>query len=226
MVSALKQPGLAIFVKTPGHSTLKTRLAATIGREAAQEFHLLSAKAVAAVASLAGLDADGCIPYWAVAEPSAMHDAHWSSLPRLAQGDGALGKRMARISTALCKNHGGALLLGADNPQIQANDLTTAVRTLRSHAHVLGPSHDGGFWLFGTRGDVPNTAWTATPWSQNDTAARFRTALGDVSVAYLRTLRDVDRAVDLPALLDALEALPDPVPEQIQLAEWLRTRPV
>jgi hypothetical protein len=42
--------GIAIFVKTPGHSPLKTRLAAGIGIDAAREFHMLAAQAVAAVA--------------------------------------------------------------------------------------------------------------------------------------------------------------------------------
>ncbi len=37
---------IAIFVKTPGLSPVKTRLAATIGEEKAKEFYLLSLKAV------------------------------------------------------------------------------------------------------------------------------------------------------------------------------------
>ena len=40
--------GAAIWVKTPGLSPVKTRLAASIGVEAAERFHLLSALAVAA----------------------------------------------------------------------------------------------------------------------------------------------------------------------------------
>ncbi|MDQ3494652.1 MAG: DUF2064 domain-containing protein, partial [Pseudomonadota bacterium] len=119
--------------------------------------------------------------------------------------------------------HGGALLLGADAPQLRADDLVAAVRALDDHDHVFGPSADGGFWLFGTRKPVPATAWRATPWSQADTAERFIAALGTPRIARLRTLRDADAADDLPPLLAALDALPVPLPEQARLADWLRS---
>jgi hypothetical protein len=217
--------GLAIFVKTPGHSPLKTRLAAGIGRESAERFHRLAAEAVAAVARAAQATLPGLAAAWAVAEDSALDDALWSGLPRIAQGAGDLGARMRHLVERLCSAHGGALLLGADAPQLRADDLVAAVRALDDHDRVLGPSADGGFWLFGTRKPVPATAWTATPWSQADTAERFIAALGTPRIARLRTLRDADAADDLPPLLIALDALPHPLPEQRRLADWLRNAP-
>ncbi len=214
--------GLAIFVNTPGHSPLKTRLAASIGTATACEFHLLSARAVAAVAQSAQTALPRLVPHWAVAEPAALDTPSWSSLPRIGQGEGDLGARMRHVADALCESHGSALLLGADTPQICVSDLRDAIHALETHQHVLGRSEDGGFWLFATRGDVPATAWAATPWSQTDTAERFVDALGDAAIAHLSTLRDVDAATDLPPLLDALDALPRPLPEQVRLADWLR----
>lgn len=215
--------GIAIFVKTPGHSSLKTRLAAGIGRNAAERFHLLSAQAVAAVACSASNQLPECIPHWAVAETAALDDPNWASLPRIEQGDGDLGMRMGRITNALRARFGAALLLGADTPQIEPDDLIAAARALDTHAHVIGPSMDGGFWLFATRADVQPAAWTQTPWSRQDTAARFCHALGDTPIARLRHLRDVDVTDDLSPLLTALDALQDPLPEQTRLADWLRT---
>ncbi len=217
--------GLAIFVKTPGHSPLKTRLAAGICRESAERFHRLAAEAVAAVARAAQAMLPGLATAWAVAEDSALDDALWSGLPRIAQGTGDLGARMRHVVERLCSAHGGALLLGADAPQLRVDDLVAAVRALDDHDHVLGPSADGGFWLFGTRKPVPATAWTATPWSQAGTAERFIAALGTPRIARLRTLRDADAADDLPPLLAALDALPHPRPEQRRLADWLRNAP-
>lgn len=214
--------GLAIFVKTPGHSPLKTRLAAGIGRTAAEAFHRLSAEAVAAVARAAQARLAGLATCWAVAEESALDDALWSRLPCMAQGEGDLGARMRRVTESLCREHGGALLLGADTPQLCVEDLVAAVRALDDHDHVLGPSADGGFWLFATRSPVPAAAWTHTPWSRPDTAERFAEALGPQGIARLRTLRDADTAEDLSPLLAALEALPAPLPEQARLADWLR----
>lgn len=218
--------GLAIFVKTPGHSALKTRLARGIGREAAETFHRLAAGAVAAVARAARQRSPGLVPAWAVAEDAALGDALWAELPTLAQGPGDLGARMRRVTETLRGATGGALLLGADTPQLRADDLLQAVAALDGHDHVIGPSRDGGFWLFGTRGAVPAAAWTATPWSQADTAERFRAALGTAPIATLRSLRDADTAADLAPLLAELEALPSALPEQARLAAWLRTLPV
>lgn len=219
-MNASTRTGLAILVKTPGHSSLKTRLAATIGRDAAHAFHTLAANAVAAVARAAQDKLPWLVPIWAVAESAALDDLRWASLPRIAQGEGDLGVRMGRVCAALRATHGRALLLGADAPQLEIDDLVAAVDALSAHEHVLGPSADGGFWLFGTRSAVPVAAW-ATPWSQPDTAARFGGALGDERIARLRTLRDVDTAEDLAPLLAALAALRDPLPEQAALAAWL-----
>jgi uncharacterized protein len=205
--------GLAIFVKTPGVSPLKTRLARGIGPSAAEMFHRHAARAVAEVAAQARIALPALTVYWAVAEAEAMDAPLWRDLPRLAQGDGNLGARMRRIYDTLRACHGSALLIGADAPQLQTGDT------------VIGPSADGGFWLFGGRVTVDDAAWTTTPWSQADTRARFLGGLGSATVASLRTLRDVDECEDLPALHDALTALPSPTPAQSALADWLRSLP-
>jgi len=220
--------GLAIFVKTPGHSPLKTRLASAIGVEAAQHFHLLAAAAVAAVASRAQRDLQTLVPHWAVAEANALEDSTWHALPTISQGEGDLGARMGRVTDSLLAKFDAALLLGADAPQIEPGDIAAAVQALATHRHIIGPSADGGFWLFATRSSVPAAAWLATPWSQSDTAARFCQTLGanpeDAFIARLRSLRDADTAEDLPPLLSALDLLGDPEPEQRQLADWLRAQ--
>lgn len=215
--------GLAIFVKTPGHSPLKTRLAAGIGAASAQHFHRLAADAVAAVARKAQDDLPGCVAHWAIAEASALADPLWAGLPRVGQGDGDLGMRMGQVFEAMLREFDAVLLLGADTPQITVADIHAAIFALRVSQHVIGPGDDGGFWLFASRGGVPVPAWTSTPWSQADTAARFCAALGDAPISRLRTLRDVDSAQDLPQVLASLEGLLDPLPEQARLAQWLRT---
>jgi uncharacterized protein len=218
--------GLAIFVKTPGLSPVKTRLAHGIGAAAAERFHHHAAAAVADVARQARQTLPALTVYWAVAEAEAMTAPAWRDLPCLSQGGGDLGARMRRIYDTLRARHGAALLIGADAPQLQATDLQTACHALATADAVIGPSVDGGFWLFGGRVALPDAAWDATPWSQADTRERFVGALGAVRVATLRTLRDVDDRDDLPALRDALAALPAPTPTQCALAEWLRDLPV
>jgi hypothetical protein len=214
--------GLAILVKTPGLSPVKTRLGADIGTAAAETFHRLAATAVAEVVADACIHAPGLQACWAVAEREAIEAPLWQRFPRMPQGEGDLGARMRLVHDALRARHGAALLIGADAPQLRSDDLLTAITALATHERVIGPSLDGGFWLFGSRTAVADAAWETTPWSQPQTRARFIAALGAPAPQTLRSLQDVDTAADLAPLLTALDALPAPTPAQRALAAWLR----
>jgi uncharacterized protein len=212
--------GVAIFVRTPQRSPVKTRLAARCGPIYAEGWYRRAAAAVAAVAVQAGLDA-----YWAVAEAEALADDVWRALPTLAQGDGGLGERMARVHAALVARHGAGILLGADTPQITAALLSDAAGWLRAASKrlALGPAHDGGFWLFGANVAPPLAAWTSVAYSIADTGRDFRAALAPYGDWHtLPTLTDVDHATALPAVLTALAALDAPLPEQRALRDWMR----
>jgi rSAM/selenodomain-associated transferase 1 len=216
--------GLAILVKTPGHSPVKTRLAADIGTEAAETFHRLAATAVAEVVADASARAPALQACWAVAERDAIDAPLWQRFPRILQGEGDLGARMRLVHDALRTRHGAALLIGADAPQLRSDDLLAAIAAVRAHDRVIGPSLDGGFWLFGSRTEVADAAWETTPWSQPQTRERFIAALGAPAPQALRSLQDVDTAADLAPLRAALDALPAPTPAQRALAAWLRGR--
>jgi glycosyltransferase A (GT-A) superfamily protein (DUF2064 family) len=214
---------LAIFVKTPGLSPIKTRLAASIGQRAATEFHCLAARAVAEVAGATG---DGLRPCWAVAERASLGDPLWSDLPTLWQGEGPLGERLHRIYGTLQAVHERVLLVGADAPQITPALLDRAVDALRSNdaRFVMGAARDGGFWLFGGRAPIAHETWCGVRYSRPKTAAQLRKALRmrDDATA-LPVLGDVDTAQDLAPLADALDALTAPTPGQRAIRTWLES---
>jgi rSAM/selenodomain-associated transferase 1 len=216
---------LAIFVKTPGLSPIKTRLAAGIGAGRAEQFHALAANAVAAVARAAMPLVE---PYWAVAESEALQHPCWKGLPTLWQGGGGLGARLDSVCHALQNRHGRVLLVGADCPQLSVELLHAAVRVLKERQTplVMGRASDGGFWLFGTRVPVPASVWRQPTYSTASTANELIAALHPLAApAHLPTLTDIDRAEDLIALADALNELPAPLPEQQALQTWLRGLP-
>lgn len=219
---------LAIFVKTPGHSPIKTRLAAAIGADNAVAFYRLAAQSVAQVAADAGEARRDLEPYWAVAEADALDDPAWASLPRIAQGVGDLGARLRHVYSTLQARHGRALLVGADAPQITVDLLRAALAALDNPAtpFVLGHARDGGFWLFGGRAPVPETAWRGVRYSQPQAAADLCSALLSLGrIAEVPALTDVDSASDLDALVDALDALPEPLLAQRALRAWLQAFP-
>ena len=220
---------LAVFVKTPGYSPIKTRLAATIGEEHALAFHRLAARAVMQVACATRDSGYNLQPYWAVAESAALQDPAWRELPILWQGDGGLGERLHHIYSALQARHRGVLLLGADAPQVTPDLLHTALRALQNPRtpFALGAACDGGFWLFGGRRRIARETWCAVTYAGEDTCRQLRHALGSpTAIAELPMLADVDSAPDLATVAKSLDVLPDPVPAQRELLDWLRARTV
>jgi len=213
--------GAAIFVKTPGLSPVKTRLAAGVGAAAAERWHRLAAAAVAqVVGALPGLRV-----YWAVAEPLPLAADAWHGLPLLEQGPGGLGERMGRVHEALLARHDFALLLGADTPQLDARHLADAAAWLdvAEPRLVMAPASDGGFWLLGANCHPEPADWTSSPCGREDTALGFRAAMErHGSWRALPTLTDVDEAADLARMLAEMSMLARQSPAQASLAEWTR----
>jgi len=212
---------LAIFVKTPGHSQVKSRLAADCGARYAQDWYRHAAAAVAAVAREAQASF-GLAAFWAVAEADALGE--WPGLPNIAQGEGGLGERMARVHARLVAHHGFGILIGADAPQVSVALLGEARDWLASTSQrfALGPADDGGFWLFGANVTPPLAAWRAVQYSAAETARDLRNGMNELGTWHmLATLTDADHGRDLPAVLHALKTLPKPTTEQCALAEWM-----
>ena len=212
---------VAIFVKTPGYSPIKTRLALELGEARAMQFHQLSAAAVASVAQRAqGLH--GMSVYWAVAEAEAL--AMWTGFPSIAQEPGGLGERMARVHAQLVQRHGFGILIGADTPQLATHQLEQARQWLSASAArlALGRAQDGGFWLFGANMAPPLPIWNAVEYSAAGTADALRTGMDELGAWHeLPVMSDADHAHDLPGVLRALDALPGATPEQQALAAWI-----
>ncbi len=209
---------LAIFVKTPGLSPLKTRLAAGIGPERAAAFYRLAVQAVADVVG----EVDGLVPYWAVAEDRV--EPIWSGFPVIFQGEGGLGARLDHVYAELLSRHGRVLLIGADAPQLQAGLLREAATS--PTPFVMGRAVDGGFWLFGGSRPIPAAIWQGVGYSAGDTADRLLEAVAPLEeVGFLPALQDVDHAEDLGALRLALAKLDAPTRGQMALADWLEDLP-
>ena len=212
---------VAAFVRTPGHSPGKTRLAAGIGAERAAEFYRLALAITEAV--LEGAGRLGLAPYWAVAEAEGVDDTRWQSLPRLWQGEGDLGERQDRVYRHLLESHHAALLIGADCPLLNAGDLLQARRSLNgAPAFVLGPATDGGYYLFGGRIPVPSALWNGIEYSSPETAGQLLAALRPLgAVELLPELPDVDTRADLGAALSHVRVSGELLPQQRALIGWM-----
>jgi uncharacterized protein len=218
---------IAAFVKTPGLSPIKTRLAASIGQSAAEEFYRLSVQAVAAVVreTCRGL---ALAPYWAVAEGEGMGDSLWTEFARIPQGCGGLGERLGYVYDELGGTHDERILIGADAPQLTPSLLRAVPHTLceasaRGEAvFVIGRARDGGFYLFAGYGRLDRDLWRQVAYSRSDTADQMiRRLTPHGRVVELPPLTDADTVDDLPRVRDELRSCPSPLSEQIAVADWI-----
>lgn len=191
-----RRPRLVVMVKEPRPGRVKTRLAAGIGAApAARWFRRQS------ISLLRRLGRDPRWETWISVSPDreGMESRVWpASLRRTPQGLGDLGRRMGRIFRAFPP--GPVVIVGADIPGVTPADVAAAFRALGYADAVLGPAEDGGYWLIGlARGRRPAPAglFAGVRWSTRHALADTEATLGDLRVASLRTLGDVDEASDL-----------------------------
>lgn len=225
-----RQGAIVIFVKTPGYSPLKTRLAQSIGQTRAEQFHCLSAKAVAAVVQSVSQQKQ-VTPYWAVAEEAALRDPLWNQFSTISQGVGDLGTRLAHVNRVLSEKHDFVIFLGADAPRLPVAYLIDAVDRLTNVTEqpqfVMGPADDGGFYLFGTPICLSQEAWLNVPYSVSNTAERLRAQLaGQGSVHQLPALTDVDTVRELLTMIQKESDETALLPEQRRVLDWIRQQNV
>ena len=214
---------VAIFVKTPELSAVKSRLWPAIGRGEAERLHRASAAAVCSVVLLASRQA-AISGYWALAESAQLSAMHWPGLSHVEQGCGSLGQRMAAVYRQLRKFHRGVILIGADAPQIQTSQLLDAAKWLSSDASnlAIGRASDGGFWLFGGNRDLADDRWSRARYSAPTTADEFVGAMKDCGDwLELETLCDLDTQADIETVHGQLRMLDDPTAEQSRVLNVL-----
>jgi rSAM/selenodomain-associated transferase 1 len=190
-----RRRNVAIMAKLPRPGRVKTRLARDIGSvSAAWWMRHQTERLIRAVGG------DPRWQVWLAVTPDAEGIASrvWSGqLPRIAQGKGDLGARMARVFRRLPP--GPAVIVGADIPALRAVHIAAAFQALGSCDAVLGPATDGGYWLVGLKHPWRQTRhlFRGVRWSTGHAMADTVTSLpGRVALLPI-TLADVDTARDL-----------------------------
>ena len=142
------RPVLFIVAKAPIMGRAKTRLAADIGPVHAKRIYR------SLMAQVLRQTRD---PRWetvlAVTPPHLLGRVpDWDGFAQIPQVSGSLSPRLA----ALFERKGPTLTIGTDCPQVDSTDIANAFRALKSKSYVFGPASDGGFWLMGANGPLPD----------------------------------------------------------------------
>ena len=187
---------LILFVKAPRIGSVKTRLARDIGRYEAWHFYRET------TALMVKRLARG--PRWrsvlaVTPDEFAERAGFWpKDMPRIAQGPGDIGIRMARAFEAMPP--GPVVLVGADIPTLTRDHIAEAFRLLHRSDFVFGPSTDGGFWLVGTRhARLMRRVFRNVRWSSEYALADTLANVGQCKVALLDPLTDIDTGAEYRA---------------------------
>lgn len=204
----MKRRCVLVFLKYPTLGRVKTRLAASLGDEAAVEIYRRLVDRVLQNLSLAPLD-----EIRVMFDPPSSDDEvkvrEWlaptlATMPSevmvkfVAQVQGDLGERLgAGFSQAFVDGCSQVMAVGSDCVAIDDQVIAGAWRALDRCDAVFGPTEDGGYYLVATNSMRP-VLFENIPWSTDDTLARSlqQAEQSGLAVEQLSTLADVDNGDD------------------------------
>jgi rSAM/selenodomain-associated transferase 1 len=191
----MMRQALLIFAKNPVMGNVKTRLAATIGNEAALSVYKELLEQTFAITNY--LPVDKFVFYDSYIEAQDIWDSeHYF---KQLQNGNDLGERMDNAFTSLfIMGYNSIVVIGTDCPELNAGIIMNAFAYLNKHDIVIGPAADGGYYLLGMKQNYSmlfdNIQWS-THTVFDETTERFVAAHLDYYL--LPVLRDVDEEKDL-----------------------------
>ena len=192
--------GILLFAREPVAGLTKTRLAASLGAQAAVDLYQQLFSRTAKTALQGQL---AKVELWVAGNPRHLLFASLFAPQQIHEQKGKdLGLRMSAAARDGLTRYGAILLIGADCPSIDTDYLRLALQSLASdNTLVLGPAEDGGYVLLGMRRWSAelfnNIEWGSSRVLQQTLAAA---QLGGYKVTQLETRWDVDRPEDLSRL--------------------------
>ncbi|TFG13833.1 glycosyltransferase [Candidatus Thorarchaeota archaeon] len=212
------------MVKYPEVGSVKSRLAKSIGSEAATD--LYRAFILDTLSTLHALE----IPFHIAIFPPATQDRFIEWLGRsyqvFGQNGADLGERLHNgFMTMFEEKYEQVIALASDSPGLPIDILSKAASSLRSQNAVLGPALDGGYYLIGFSRDtyIPS-AFEGISWG---TEAVFRETLSQLKsisnrVHILPKWMDIDTETDLRKFYEAYQMQPSTAPRTLS---YIRSHP-
>ena len=197
---------LAVMAKAPRPGKVKTRLSPplTLDQSAAINICFLRDTTENIAAVSASSKAAGIISYTPIGDEALFDNllpAGFALIPQL--GDGFGERLLATAEDLLACGYGSVCLIDSDSPTVPAAAFRQAVTELQKEGDriVLGPSHDGGYYLIGLKRAHPEP-FTNITWSTSTVFAKTIAAAKTASLeaVTLPLWYDVDDAESLDIL--------------------------
>lgn len=211
---------LVIMAKAPRAGAVKTRLIPSLSSQAVIDFYCCLLEDTLALArSLSGVDVAIMCPGSDVNELKQLAGSEASVVGQ--QGEG-LAAGLTSVFAHFAGGQRRTIAFNSDSPHLPRSVLEEAFETLAARDVVVGPTHDGGYYLVGAKASDP-TLFTGdgmgTSSALEGLLSRAR-ALG-LSVGFAIPFYDIDVADDLTRLAAELRLTSARAPRTAQwLKEW------
>jgi rSAM/selenodomain-associated transferase 1 len=182
-----------VFVRNPELGRVKTRLAKTIGDQAALEIYEILSKHTAEIIS--EIDSDKLIFY---SEKIQDNDI-WTVIncKKQIQTKGDLGQKMLdAFQYGFSLGYKKIIIIGSDLYSLRPKHIESAFEQLENYDVVIGPALDGGYYLLGLNSVIPEI-FKQKQWSTSSILKDTLSDLKKFNVNLLEPLNDIDTYEDL-----------------------------
>jgi len=235
---------LVIMAKAPRPGEVKTRLASSLSPEAVTAFYCcLLDDTLALARSLSDVEVAIMCPDSDVNELARLAGMQLAGMPLggkqasvVAQKGEGLAAGLTSVFAHFAKGHRTnahrtnahrrrIIAFNSDSPHLPRSVLEDAFETLAAHDVVVGPTHDGGYYLVGAKASH-STLFAGDGMGTSSALERLlsRARALELSVGFADPFYDIDVADDLTRLAEELRLAPARAPRTAAwLKEWYST---
>jgi hypothetical protein len=211
-----------VFFKAPVPGLVKTRLIPRFGAlRATRLYQAMAGDLLDRLATLTRAELE--IRFAPAREEALVRDWLGGRYPLVPQRGRDLGARMAAaFGAAFRARRTRCVIVGSDVPGLSARLVATALDRLEREDVVVGPSHDGGYYLVGLR-EPHRELFTEMPWSTERVLAETvrRAVMGGLKVHLLPALGDIDVPADVARLRKRFARRTSAAGHMPRLKAWL-----
>jgi uncharacterized protein len=207
---------LVVMAKAPKPGLVKTRLTRSLPLRAVTTlYRCLLGDTMALARSLGGVDVAIMCPGSDIEELTRLAG---DAVQVVAQKGEGLAAGLTSVFERFADGHQRVVAFNSDSPHLPASVLGNAFKVLAAHDVVVGPTHDGGYYLVGAKAVYPTLFEGDGMGTTNALEALLARARAlELSTVFTDSFYDVDVADDLVRLAGELRLAPARAP---RTAAW------
>jgi uncharacterized protein len=215
--SAASDCTLVIMAKAPRRGVVKTRLAGSLPPDAILAlYRCLLEDTIELAQSLDGIETAMMSP---AADVEELSNIAGGGVRVLAQTGNGLAAALTTVFEHFAEGGRRVVAFNSDSPHLPVSTLQQAFEALGTCDLVVGPTHDGGYYLVGATARHPGLFASAALGTTNALETLLAQAASlKLSVRLTAPFYDVDVPADLTRLMEELRLTPERAP---RTARWL-----